>query len=271
MTASGERQAGLHHVSITGPAGAPTAVFIHGAGADHTVWGNQIAAMRGRFGAIALDLPGHGRSPRIPEASIPSYARHVEVFLEGAAPTGSVLIGHSMGGAVALLLALDTPGLCRGVVLVGSGATLGVAPRILELLRGKIRSGDGPVAVRKFIEQSCAGGELPPAVERSLRTVPLPDPSVLLGDLVACGRFDVRGRVRSLRLPLFLICGDDDRLSLPVHSQWLARAVEGARLLLVPGAGHLVMIEKAAEVSAAILEFMSSLPGSGLPPQREGE
>ncbi|MCZ7666067.1 MAG: alpha/beta hydrolase [Chloroflexi bacterium] len=105
-------------------------LLLHGAGGSHLVWP---AALRRLPDATvyALDLPGHGRSTGTGYAQISEYAAVVSQFIEALGLTDVVLVGHSMGGAVAQTLALHPPPEVAALILVGTGAKLRVAPAIL--------------------------------------------------------------------------------------------------------------------------------------------
>lgn len=248
----------VHYLDIPAP-GSPAAplLLIHGAGGDHTVWGEQLAGLRGRARLVIPDLPGHGRSAPGSETTIAAYAATILRLIEVARVSRPVVAGHSMGGGVALQAALDRPDLFRGVVLVASAARLGVAARVFELIerdpaeavRELARSAYGPDAPEKLIERGVA------TLSRS--------PAVLAADFRACNGFDVRDRVAELAVPLRILAGEADRLVFPKASEKLAALVPGARLRVVGGAGHLLMIERPAEVNAELLEFAESVGGGG--------
>jgi pimeloyl-ACP methyl ester carboxylesterase len=84
-------------------------------------------------------------------------------------------------------------------------------------------------------------------------------PSVLHGDFVACDRFDVTGRVGTIRVPTLVVCGSDDVLTPPKYAQFLAEKIQGARLEIINGAGHMVMTEKPGEFNSRVMEFLQSL------------
>jgi pimeloyl-ACP methyl ester carboxylesterase len=168
------------------------------------------------------------------------------------------LVGHSMGGGVALQITLDFPDLPGGLVLVGSGAKLGVSPRILQLIE------EDPAGAVKQITAFAYSETAPPEmIQEGETNLALCHPEVLMADFRACNGFDVRDRIRSIEIPTLVVCGDADRLTFPRFSAWLADTIPGARLLLVQGGGHLVMLEKPDDVSNGIAEFLAGLPGGG--------
>ena len=258
----------VHYIAIPPPeadgaAGRHVALFIHGAGGDHTVWGNQLAWLRGRFRAVAVDLPGHGRSERRFGMSVAANAGVIVALIKRLAIERPVLIGHSMGGAVALQCALDYPAVAVALVVISSGAKLGVAPRVFDLIEN-----DPAAALGEIAAASYAQGAPFALVEEGRAALARCPHEVLLSDFRACDEFDLRERVSQIRLPLLAICGTEDRLTFPKYSEWLVSSVPRARLVLVSGAGHLVMIEKPTEVSRSLSEFLEDLPEARGSPER---
>ena len=236
----------------------PPLLLIHGAGGDHTVWGAQAAGLRGQVQLVLPDLPGHGQSGPGDENTIPAFACVIREFAAGLGLPRPIVGGHSMGGAVALQAALDAPEAFRGVALIASGARLGVAERVFESLA---RDPEG--AVRE-IARTAYGPQAPEEmIERGVETLSRASRETLEADFRACNAFDVRDRLGELRVPLRILCGGADRLTLPRFAEKLAEAVAGSKLLLVPGAGHLLMIERPDEVNAELTAFADEVANPG--------
>ena len=113
------------------PRGAPI-VFIHGSGASHLVWGAQVRALGEITRAVALDLPGHGRSTPPGRDSMDGYRDAVLGLLDALGVDRAVMVGHSLGGGIAQTLAFSHPDRVAGLGLVGTGARLRVLPQILD-------------------------------------------------------------------------------------------------------------------------------------------
>lgn len=232
----------------------PALILIHGAGGNHLHWP---AALRRLPGATvyAIDLPGHGRSTGPGREHIEEYAADVVRFMDAVAVARGVLVGHSMGGAIAQMVALVAPERVAGLVLVGTGARLRVAPVLLE---GILQDARGTVAL---ITGWAWGPEADPAmVARGRRMMARGDPRVLWGDFAACDRFDVRERVGEIAAPALVITGSEDRMTPPKFGQWLAERIPGARFIQVDGAGHMVMLEKPDQVVGAVREWLEMEP-----------
>ncbi len=230
-------------------------VLIHGAGGNHLHWP---AALRRLPDArvYAIDLPGHGRSDGPGRTSIEEYAADVVGFLDGVGLERAILVGHSMGGAIAQTVALRYPERVAGLVLVGTGARLRVSPLILE---GILQNFAG---VLDLMDEWAWGPETPPElVARGRRMMARVDPQVLWGDFVACDRFDVRDQVGKISAPTLIITGSEDRMTPPRFGQWLEEHIPGARFVLVEGAGHMVMLEKPEDLAVWVREWLQGLAG----------
>ncbi len=155
-----------------------------------------------------------------------------------------------MGGAIALELALRYPEKLAGLVLVGSGARLRVAPAILNGIRQ-----DFQAAVQLLCDWAFAP-EAPAQLKRlGRRQMEQTHPDVLYGDFAACDAFDVMDRLGEVRCPTLAICGTADRLTPPKYSTYLRDHIPAAQLVLIENAGHMVMLEQPEAVSRAIADF----------------
>jgi pimeloyl-ACP methyl ester carboxylesterase len=234
---------------ISGDAGPlPQLVLLHGAGGSSDDWPPELRSLPGRR-VLAVDLPGHGAALGPAPRSIGSLAAAVEALLDASGVAQAAVAGHSMGGAVALSLALSRPERVAALVLVATGARLRVAPELLAAAA----SPDGlAVAAGRLADRSfgpAASAEARDARARAMAALPA---GVLHGDLAACDAFDVMDRLVELGVPTVVVCGTEDRLTPPRYASFLAERIAGARLVLVPGAGHLVMLEEPRAVAAAI-------------------
>jgi pimeloyl-ACP methyl ester carboxylesterase len=250
---AGEKIFYFHHQGD--PKGRRTLVFIHGAGGSHLNWPPQLRRLAGA-NTYALDLPGHGQSAGRGRSSVSAYADFVAAFLETLGVEKATLVGHSMGGATALDFALRYPEGLAGLVLVGSGARLRVALAILDGIRQ-----DFQAAVRLVCDWAFALDAPEQLKRKGRRQMGQTHPDVLYGDFAACDAFDVMDRLGEIRCPTLAICGTADRLTPPKYSTYLRDNITGARLSLIEGAGHMVMLEQPEAVSQAIADFSSASAG----------
>src|SRR5271157_554513 len=233
----------------------PPVILIHGAGGSHLSWPPDLRRLHDQR-MFALDLPAHGKSEGIGHHAIEDYVHDVLEFMAEIGVYSAILVGHSMGGAIALSAAICFPERVTALVLVGSGGRLHVAP---ALLRAASDSSTFESAVRiihdtSFSSQSGRIKEL--STERMMET----RPAVLYGDLMACDAFDVMDRLSKLSLPTLIVCGSDDKMT-PLHSsEFLRDHIAGACLEVVTNAGHMVMLEQPNIVSDLLVDFLNSIP-----------
>jgi pimeloyl-ACP methyl ester carboxylesterase len=232
----------------------PPLILIHGAGGDHLHWPPELRRISGRS-VLALDLPGHGRSDGPGRGRIEDYAADVAGFLEALGVTRAVLGGHSMGGAIAQMIALDHPERVAGLVLIGTGAKLRVAPALLDVILT-----DSEAVLTLMADW--AFGPAAPAELKELGTKAMgeTEPAVLHGDFTACDLFDIRDRLAEIRVPTLVIGGTADKMMPLRFSRYLADQISGAQLEILEGAGHMMALEQPAGVVAAVTEFLGRLP-----------
>ena len=232
------------------PRGAPV-VFVHGAAGSHLVWGAQTRALGETTRAVALDLPGHGRSQPPGRRTIADYRDVILGLLDALGFDRAVIVGHSMGGGIAQTLALAHPDRIAGLGLVGTGARLRVLPAILD---GVLNDFDH--TARLVVDHSYAATPDAALRERALAEFRACPPAVTHGDFAACDAFDLLPRVAELRAPTLVLCGREDQMTPVKYSEYLAAKIPNARLVIVDGAGHSVMLEKPDAVNRALVEWM---------------
>jgi pimeloyl-ACP methyl ester carboxylesterase len=234
----------VYEFSDEGRPGGRPLLLIHGAGAEHRFWPKELRHLTA-LQVLAPDLPGHGASPGPAEGSIAASATRLRQWLQEIGLRPIILVGHSMGSAIALEFALHWPEDVAGLVLVGSGVRLPVNP---WLLQATAEPDLLPTAVAKITQWSFARQaprELSDWVtERTMAAAP----GVLHRDLAACDGFDAAARLPQLHLPALVLCGQEDRMTPPPASLALAEAIPNAELEFIADAGHYVMLEQPAGV-----------------------
>ena len=231
-----------------------TLVFIHGSGGDHTNWIEQYTPLKTTYNIAALDLPGHGRSAGPGEREVSAYVEWVKQVLDGLGIGKPVMIGHSLGAAICLTFAIRYGDAAAAVVPVGGGLKMSVNPVILEGLRkepGAIIALAGKLSVAKPNRERLSG-----LLTESLSRV---DPEIIHGDFSACDVLDITEAIAGIRIPALVICGADDKMTPPSLSQSIRDGIPGARLALIEGAGHFVMLENPAAFNTTLADFANSL------------
>ncbi len=241
----------LFYTMSQGATNGPSLVLVHGAGGTRLHWPGELRRLPGAT-VYTLDLPGHGRSGEQGCDTIEGYAEAVAAFLHVVGIERAVIAGHSMGGAISQTLALDSSGCVVGLVLVATGARLRVAPAILEGIRSDFeRSAE---LVTRF---AWSQGTPPMLTELGRQALLETGSDVLLGDFTACDRFDVMRRLKEIEAPTLVIVGSADQLTSVKYTRFLVEHISGARLVIIEGAGHMVMLERPAEVAKAVQQFLN--------------
>ncbi len=235
---------------------SPPLVLVHGAGGTHLHWPPQVRRLEGHL-VYALDLPGHGRSAGKGRTSVPEYRDVVLAWADAVGLERFALAGHSMGGAIAQEFALTFPNRLAGIILVATGARLRVHPKILQGLQ------ETPEETVRLIAE-WAYGENPTDQMLRLyvrRMLEIP-PQVTHGDFAACNVWDRMEDIQAISVPTLIIGGEADKLTPPKYAQYLHEHIPNSRLVMVPRAGHMVMLEAPEVVAREIATFLSSLgPG----------
>ena len=226
---------------------APVPVFVHGAGGSAATWVKQ----EPRFeGAVVLNLPGRSGETAF-EHIEESAAWVAEEIAQVDGPRA--LIGHSMGGQIAMEIALKRPELVDGLVLITTGARIEVPPSVMEET-----SRDFDARCERFVRACYVNQEDQniPVLAEQMRAV---GRDTVLRDYTAVAGWDGRAHLAQIRQPVLVVAGAQDRITPPSMSEELARGLPNALPSIVPKAGHLVVIEQYAAVNLLIAGFLARL------------
>ncbi|MDS0258927.1 alpha/beta hydrolase [Haloarcula sp. S1CR25-12] len=242
--------------SVAGDGTGPVTLYVHGSGTTHRLWGQQYAASGPAHPAVALDLSGHGESEDIDTApgtaTVDAYTEDVVAVAE--AVDADVLVGSSLGGALAQWVALESSWRPEALVLAGTGPTLPVFDglcswldddfeRAVEFLHGRDRlfhATDEALRSRSRDRMTAVG-------QRVTRR-----------DFLTCDRFDVRDRVTDIDVPTLSLCGEHDKLTPRTVHEELAAELPAGEFALVPDAAHLSMVERPVAFNDAVAGFLRS-------------
>ena len=235
----------------------PTVVFLHGAGMDHTVWTQQSRwfAHHGRS-VLALDLPGHGRSGGTVPESVAGFSEVVIAALDAARVVSTALVGHSLGSLIVLETGARHPGRVRALGLVGAAARIPVNSALLEASKIAVSDAISMILAWGFGPRATFGASPTPGLSLTglgRQILARSAPGVLHADLVACNAYDA-GLCSGNRVwcPTVLVTGELDRMT-PAHcGHKLAQAIPGARVVDLPGIGHMLPIEAPNAVLEAL-------------------
>lgn len=233
-------------------------VLIHGAGGTQLNWPPGIRRLPD-FRVFSIDLPGHGKSGQRGLQTINAYVDCILSWMEAIGLHRAVFVGHSMGGAIALMLAKKHADQVLGLGLISTGARLRVHPEILEHT-ANAQTFPSAIAMIKSIAFSLhADSRL---IELAGKRMAEIRPSVLHGDFIACNGFDLMGSLSTIRTPSLVICGEKDSFTPIRYAQYLSHHLPNAQLKVISDAGHMVMLEKPQTVSNILMQFLTSIPYS---------
>jgi pimeloyl-ACP methyl ester carboxylesterase len=179
------------------------------------------------------------------------YARIVGAFVTKLGLEGVALAGHSLGGAIAQELAIQSPDWLSRIVLLGTGCRLRVLPDVLSGLMGDYEN------TIDLVNRMMFGPDADPALVGTERETYLDlPPEITHGDLSACDAFDVSDRLSSIRVPALVISGENDRLTPVKYGRYLHRHIPESEMIVIERAGHMMALEKPEDVVAAIRTFI---------------
>jgi pimeloyl-ACP methyl ester carboxylesterase len=237
-------------------------VLLHGLGANSSSWQLQMPDLLDRgFRPIAPDLPGFGKSRqsggrwsiRYAAQAVASLLNHLQ-----AAPLH--VVGISMGGTVALQLALDYPRLVKKLVLVSTFARLwpeSLGGWLYFAQRALLVWGRGLESQAQYVASRIFPGEGQQELRQALiEQIMQANPSVYKQAMRSLGLFNVQGRLGEIQAPTLVITGEADT-TVPVHNQRpLVDKIPGARQIIFPDAGHALCVEQPERFNQVLLDFL---------------
>jgi pimeloyl-ACP methyl ester carboxylesterase len=243
-------------------------VLLHGVTLSVATWPYQIAALRKEFRVIALDARGHGRSKFERAVSgLDRLASDVAQVITKLDLHDAIIVGHSMGGMMTQQLVLDFPDLAReriaGTILLSTAAAPGQGvPLAGSSRRFRPRAagvGLPPGEIGYALARLALGAKADPRhVAHTRNMTGAVSTRTLANVMPHVIGFDVRSRLKTYAVPALVITGSRDLLTPPRVGRELARRIPGATIEVVPGAGHMVMLERAEWLNERIINFANA-------------
>jgi pimeloyl-ACP methyl ester carboxylesterase len=255
------------HVVHDGPRQAPPLLLIHGSGASGGSWSPVVPALAGHHHVIRIDLPGCGQSPPALSYDVPAQAGRVAALLDDLGLRSVAAVGHSSGGYIGTALAEQRPDLVRSLALISTGPSLDALLPQPFLLRVMLAPPLGPLLWSRRSDAMIRGGI------RAMATRPVDVPDDLIAEMrgityrafrTVLRRYtayiterSVPERLAALEVPVLVIFGTADPRWEP-SSAHQYDAVPTARVELLPGVGHIPMLEAPEMTSKLLLGFTAT-------------
>ncbi|MDH3320319.1 MAG: alpha/beta hydrolase [Betaproteobacteria bacterium] len=240
----------------------PTVVFAHGAGLDHSWFGLQSRyfGYHGR-NALALDFPGHGRSPGPPLATIPEMADWLLRLLDAAKLDKASVAGHSMGALVALECAARHAQRIERIALLGVAYPMKVSAAFLEAAQENRQDAYDMETIWGHAPQVPLGGNPNPGMWMygdTLARLARLAPGVLYSDLTACNEYaGGEAAAAKVKCPVLFVLGQRDQMTAAKAGLAFARTLPGAQVVQIAPSGHSLMAEAPDAVLDALAAFLA--------------
>ncbi len=243
----------------------PTTVFIHGASFDRTVWKLQARyfAWHGS-NVLAVDLPGHGGSAGAPLTSIEEMADWVTHMLDAAGVEQAALVGHSMGGQVALDCAGRFGLRVRALALLGGALTIPVNAALLDPAAADDHLAFDLLNVWGYGRRAQLGVHRMPGLwmmKGGLRVMERAAKGVLHTDLVATDAYNGSVAAAAVGCPTLVVIGEKDLMTPAKAGRALVEAIPNATSVMFPGLGHIMLEEDPDATLDALRDFLIPLQG----------
>ncbi|GIS19601.1 MAG: alpha/beta hydrolase [Pseudomonadota bacterium] len=239
---------------------APTLVFVHGAGFDHSIW-----VMPARYFArhgwrvVAVDLPGHGRSGGALLTSIDQMADWVAQLIAAVSSDQQAsVVGHSMGSLIAMSCAARYPDHVAKIALLGTSAPMPVSDVLLNAAMDNDQAAVDMTNIWSHSAKGRLGSSENPGLSNlhvGERLLQQAGRDVLYTDLAACNGFQAE-TLAPVQQPALVIIGDDDKMTPPRAGMAVADGLTDVRQRRLAGCGHSMLSEKPNEVLDELAAFL---------------
>jgi formyl-CoA transferase len=233
--------------------------MLHPIGLDGDFMQPTAAAFRKAWRVIRIDLRGHGRSPSLAAgAGLDTHVADIRAAIEAHCRRPAILLGVSFGGMLAQLVALADPQIVAGLVLCGCPPRIAPENRPMMRERALAAERDGMEAIvaptiERWFTPSFAAD---PWVTRVRNRLLTDDRAAWSASWHAIGTFDALPRLGEIAVPTLVVAGERDAATPLAASEALAQAIRGARLVKLPGAPHMMQLERPDDFNAAVGAFL---------------
>lgn len=248
--------------------GETTIYLLHGGYGSKAYWSPMIERLAHKgYRVIAWDAPGYGSSPLPDDLSIESAAEACRALVEDTATDNNVILGHSMGGLIAPLVANTCRDRVHGVVLSATVSSFGhldratrdefVAERVAPLDAGKTMREVAAPLVRSMMGKEASG----PDVERIVEATALTPDATFRAAIRAIVEYDGAPALDALTTPTLVIAGELDPIGRADNLRALAESLPDADYHCIADAGHYAWAEDPVAFDAALIPFLERIGG----------
>jgi 3-oxoadipate enol-lactonase len=243
---------------VDGPADAPVLVLAGSLGTTLAMWEPQVSLLGG-LRLVRYDHPGHGGSPLPPDRAVAGLAAALLELLDQLGVERASICGLSLGGAVAMQVALEAPARIDRLILASTAARFGNADAYGERAELVRREGLEPIA-DAVMERwfTTAFRRTDPATVRRYRAMLVSTPPEGYARCCEAVRdWDASDELGRIRAPTLVVAGEADPATPPADAETIAAAVPGSRLLVLQGAAHLANVEQPRAFADAVLGHLA--------------
>lgn len=252
-----------HYLESEDTDGKPVVLLVHGFGADSSNWIRFANELQGEFHFIIPDLPGHGQTTRTTDMDyhIETQARRLFRFMDALKVNRFHVVGNSMGGGIALKMAMDSPQRLRSLGLVDAAGVTIVSNAYDKLLQ----SGSNPLIPHKpddfFTTLDWATADPPWTPDFIIRVMGekkaanAPVAEKVWHDINAPGELEMKDRLSQIRTPTLIVWGAKDRLLPEKNADVFDKLIPDSRKVVISGVGHVPMVEAPGKTSVPFRAF----------------
>jgi 3-oxoadipate enol-lactonase len=249
-----------------GPTDGEPLILNNGVFMNTTSWAFQLADLSRRYRVLAYDMRGQGQSEHPPgEYSLDLHADDLVALMDALGLQTAHMVGTSYGGELNLVMGVRYPERCRTLVIIASVShSEPLAAAMIERWRLAAQLGDGPRFFRLIYADVYSEGfltsrpDLIPLAEQRYATLDLPAAVRLIESFQ---RFNIAAELSKINLPTCIVSAELDVLKPRRYGERMHRAIAGSEFHLIPNAGHVAVLERAAEVNTVILGFLAKHAG----------
>lgn len=244
----------------------PSIIFVHGFPFDHSMWNNQVEELKDKYFCVTYDVRGLGASPAGDgQYTLESFVDDLESIIQMLKLNSPVLCGLSMGGYISLRALERIPNKFKAAILCDTRSES-------DTNEGKLKRAAAIKLINTNGVKEFVSGFVPNCfsenfmkqnsdiylaiVERSMASNPIAVKGCLLA---MSGRTDTSSSLSTLKIPVLVLCGDDDKLTPPSVMKSMADKIPASKFSIVPNAGHMSPVENPDFVNKQINSFLASI------------